>query len=119
MKNLILLALLVTTYTYAAKPSKCVVKIQYSVYEDGNQQYKWCLGDWDEDGDGYFLKTRRFVRHGLLKSECEDFANAQIGDIHNFRFMESMTVPGAPILQYECEGVAEEVSKIRYRSAKK
>lgn len=119
IRGLLTLIICIAAFSSAyAKPSKCIVKPKYKVEKEGNNQYLWCLDDWDEDGDGFFYTTRRYVKRGISLDECEQFAKSLIGVESNLKFAALSGGLALPMDPHECKGTIESIHKIKYKKAK-
>lgn len=118
-----LMLLSISMNSFAARESKCVVKLKYKVERQDNKQYLWCLDDWEEDGQNYFYTTRRYVTRGVSEQECNEIANDSIGLQSTLQFVAAPPMGMVLLVDldqdpYQCDGTVVEISKIKYKKAK-
>jgi hypothetical protein len=117
-----MLALFVATMalpTFAAKYSKCKIRTSIKVTEELNgRQYKWCLNDtsFDFEDPGFFHTRRTIKYYDVSEQDCHLLAKATLGEQRRVKFL--MGVVGDMPIYEECEGVVDEIVKVKYKPAK-
>lgn len=125
MKKIILLSLLslLTISTSAfARSSKCKVKTKIKILKSENKYYNYCLGNFSEDGDGYYYDYRSYKFYDLSRLECENTVTKDIiGQRVTVKTLSELNtgflILGEPHYN-ECDGTIESIIKTKYTQSR-
>lgn len=99
------------------RSSKCVVKVEITVKEEDNSNYKYCLRDWEEDGDGYFYSRKKHVYRNISEESCfNETKDMLLGQKVDLFFMEQLMIVGIDPIIHKCQGTVTRIRKIKYRA---